>query len=428
METKIEKKSETKKEIEVTISIEEMEKYIEKAVKKLSQKMTIKGFRPGHVPRSVVENTVGKEELFEEAAREAVEETYPKIIEENNLFTLSSPEVDLIKCAPGNEMIYRAKVYVMPEITLPDYKKIADETVKKEKKDIVVKDDEIDKAIEEIKQSKAKLQKVDREARKGDAVNLNFKGVFSHAKDKKIEEKNFQIILGREDMNLLEGFEEKILGMKEGEIKTFSIDVPSTGDESKQKIDFEVDVVTVLERDLPEINDDFVKSFPGINNLQEFKEKIKEGIVSDRKRKMEEMIKTKILENIKGKTKIEVPEILAEKELDNMMKNIENQLIQNGSSLDAYLEEIGKKEDELRKSWYKKAEENVSYALILHAVSKEEKIDVTDEEIENEIDRHFKIVGKDKNNEKEESLKRMRSYVHDVIKNQKVFKILSIDD
>jgi trigger factor len=424
MDVKIEEKSETKKEIVVSISIEEMEKYIDKAAHKLSHEMTIKGFRTGHIPRNIVENTIGKESLFEEASRVAVEETYPQIIEENNLFTLSSPEVEIVKCAFGNEVVYKAIVYVMPEIKLPDYKKIVQETSKKEKKEVVVEEKEIDTALEEIRQSRAKLQKVNRVVQENDAVNINFQGTFTENTDKKIEEKNFHIVLGRGDMGVLEGFEENLIGMKEGEKKNFSIDISS---EKKQIVNFEVEVISVMERELPDLDDDFAKGFPKIESLDELKKKVEEGITAEKKRKVEEGLRIKILSNIKKETKFEVPEVLVKKELDNMIKTIENQLIQNGSSLDDYLSEIGKKEDELRKNWYKKAEENVAFALILHAVSKEEGVNVSDEEIENEIDKHFKTMGKDKSKEKNEDLMRMRAYIHDVIKNQKVFKILSLD-
>ncbi len=425
MDVKIENKSETKKEIEVTISVAEMQEHVERAAKELSMGMKIKGFRPGHASKEIIENTVGKEVLFEEAAQIAIQETYPKIIEENNLFTLSNPQVDLIKCASGNDLVYKATVYIMPEIKLPDYKKISTETVKKEKKEIVVGEEEINKTIENIRDTKARVQQVDREAKNGDAVVVNFKGTFNKEEDKVVEENNFQIVLGRGDMGMLEGFEENVLGMKALEKKDFSIDLPQ---KEGGKIDFHLELVNVLERELPEIDDEFAKAFPNIKGLEDLKEKIKDGIKGEKERKQNEEVKIKVLESITKETSFEVPEVLTDKELDNMIKTIEGQLAQNGSSLDDYLKEINKKEEELRKDWRKKAEENVAYALILHAVSKEEKIEVSVEEIEIEVERHFAATGKSKESEKEENLERMRNYVHDVIKNQKVFKSLSIDE
>ncbi len=425
MDVKIENKSETKKEILVTILVDEMNPYIEKAVKKLSDGMNIKGFRPGKAPKDVVENSVGKEKLFEEAGREAVQETFPKIVEENNLFTLAEPQVDLIKCAPGNDLVYKAVVHILPEIKLPDYKKMSEKIVSKESKKVTVGEEEIDQAIDRIRETKAKKQKVEREAKKGDSVTLNFKGVFDDDESKKVEEKDFKFVLGRGEMDMLKGFEENILGMKEGETKNFTI--PFAGQEKKD-ISLDVEIISVMERLLPEKDDDFAKTFPEIENMEDLREKIKEGLIAEKERKEKEKLKVMVLGKIRENTNFEVPEVLVEKEIDNMLKTIENQLTERGSNMDTYLKEIGKTEEDLRKEWRKKAEENVSYALILHAISKEENINVTKEEIENEVDRHFSITGKEKDKEKDENLERMRNYVHDVIKNQKVFRALSISE
>ncbi len=436
MDFNIKKKSETKQVIEVTISVEEMEKYIQSTSQKMAQNMNIKGFRPGNAPFDVIENTVGKEKLFEEAAKDAVQDTYPKIIEEKNLFTLSSPQVDLIKCAPGNEVVYTATVYTMPIIELPDYKEIAKKIVEKESGEVKVEEKEVDQAINKIRENKAKLSSVDREAKKGDLVVINFKGVFQGNEEKKVEEKNFRVVLGGGDLDMLYGFEENILGMKGGERKDFSVEAPSENallegkkeTMEKQVIDFEVELISVMERELPEINDDFAKTFPNIENLEDMKKKIEEGMRKEKERKDKEKIKVNILKKIKEETSFEVPEILIDKEVDNMQKTIENQLMQNGNSFDNYLKEIKKTEEELKKEWRPRAEENVSFALILHKISQEEKIDVSNEEIEKEIDRHFNAIGKNKESEKAENMERMRMYVHDTLKNQKVFQTLSIDD
>lgn len=434
MDVKIEKKSETKRELVVTITKEEMENYLKVVAKKISLEKKIKGFRDGHAPLSAVENALGKKELYEEAAYEAVRQTYPKIIEENNLFAISSPEVELLKCAPQNEVIYKAVVYIMPEINLPDYKKIAEDTVKKETKEVKVEEKEVSTTIENIRESKAETKEVDKKAEEGDVVAFNFEGVFRQDSSKKIEEKEFQITLGKKEMEILDGFEENLLGMKKGEKKKFSINVKklkNNEEDSKEvfgEADFEVEMLKVMKKELPEINDDFAKSIPNIKDLQDLKDKIKEGVKREKENALKEKVKIAVLKNIKKKTNFEVPEVMIEKELDNMIKTIENQIIQNGSSLDDYLQKINKKEEDLRKEWREKAEENVSYALILHAVSKAEKIDITREEIEEEVDRHFQIVNRKKEEEKEENLQRMRSYVGDVIKNRKVFQALSLEE
>ncbi len=430
MDFKIKEISETKKEIEVTILAEEMKPYLEKTANDFAANMNIKGFRQGNAPLSIVENTVGKEKLFEEAAKKAIEETYPKIIKENDLFTVASPQVDLVKCAPGNEVVYKAIVYVMPDIKLPDYRGMSKETVSKAKSEIEIDEKEIDGILKRMQESKASLQKTERPAKDGDAIMIDFKGVFENDSDKKIEEKNFRVDLGSGESGVIDGFEKELIGSKAGDTKQFSLEIPNMADGSnkKDKVNFDVTVISVMEKNLPEVNDEFASSFPNIENLNQLREKIREGSLHEKKAKEKEKLKVEVLENIRKETPFEVPEVLVEKELDNMIKNVENQLSQNGKTIDDYLKEIKKTREELKEGWKEKAKQNVAYAIILHTISKEEGIDVTDKEIEEEVDRHFNISGKNKDEEKEENLNKMRAYIHDVIKNQKVFKALSIDD
>jgi trigger factor len=433
MDVKIEKKSETQREIEVTISLEDMEKYVQEAAEEMKKEVNVKGFRPGKAPFSAIENAVGKEKLYEEAAKKAVQDTYPKIIQENNLFAISSPEVNLIKCVPGNEVIYKALVYIMPEVELPDYKKLGETVVKKESKEVVVTDKEVDASLEKIRETKAETKEVDREAKKGDVVSINFKGLIGDDEEKKIEEENFRFTIGEKEMDVLEGFEENIIGMKKDEEKNFSIEVKKNEEDRKElsgkKIDFNVKMLAVMEKELPEVNDDLAKTLPNIKDLDDLKNKIKQGIEKEKKLHENEKLKMKILEELKKQTKkFEIPDILVERELDNMMKNLEGQVAQSGSSLEEYLKQINKTEEEVRKEWRKKAEENITYALILHHISKKEDIQATDEEIEVEVEKYFNAVGREKEKESEENLTRLRAYITDTIKNRKVFDALSLKE
>ncbi len=432
MEVKIHEKSETKKEIEVTISVDEMNEYLEKAAKQLSSEMNVKGFRPGNAPREVVENSVGKEKLWEEAAREAIQETYPKIIEEKNLFTVSQPQVEIIKCAPGNEVTYKAQVFVLPEIKLPEYKEIANKIAKEEGREVKVDEKEVEATLDRIRETRAKTEKVEREAKKGDTVIINFTGSFKEKSDKKIEEKDFRLNLGKGELDALKGLEEEIYGMKGGEKKGFSLKLPHmTGSKEapkEEEVDIEVEMLSVMEREVPEINEEFAKSLPNIENLEQLKTKVKEGLEAEKKSKEKERKKIKVMENIRKETSFEIPEVLIDKELDNIINNLKHQVSQGGISFEDYLSQIGKKEEDIRKESRKKAEENVAYALILHAISDKEDVKVTDEEIDAEVDRHFNATGRKKEEEKEENLEKMRAYIYDVIKNQKVFKVLSLEE
>ncbi len=415
----------SKKEIFVVISIEEMEIHIEDRIKELSKEINVNGFRKGSAPKEIIENKVGKEKIFQEAAENAIRITFPKIIEENKLFTIASPHIEITKCAPGNDLEYKAIVYVFPEITLPNYKEIAKKKTEKNNNEIEIKEEEIKKVLKMLQNMKAEKTSVTREAKKGDLVTINFKGIFENNKDKKIEEENFQLVLGEEGMNVLDGFEENIYGMNPNNEKDFSLNIPDVTEKGKtEKVNFNVKLINIMERKMPQTDNAFAALF-NANNLDELKEKIKKDLIQEKEAKKEEELKESILQSILKETKMDVPKILIEKELDNMIKTVENQLKEKNISLDDYLKEINKTMEEIRKNWEKQAEKNVAYALILHKIGIEEKITVSEEEIEKETKKHLQLMGKKLDDAKEEEqINRIKSYAHDVIKNQKIFNLL----
>ncbi len=414
----------SKKEIQVVITVEEMEKYVESRIKEISKEITINGFRKGSAPKEVIENKVGKEKIFQEAAEDAIRLTYPKIIEDNNFFTIASPHIEITKCAPGNEVEYKATVYVLPEIILPDYKKIAKKTIEEETKETKIEESEIEKVLKMLQNMKAKKTATNREAKKGDLITIDFKGTFEEKKEKEIEEKNFQLILGEEEINVLDGFEENIYNMKPQEEKEFSLDIPNiTDSQKKDKVNFQIKIINIMERELPKIDDNFAMLF-NLKSLNDLKEQIKKDLIKEKETKNTEELKNKILQMILEESKLEVPEILIERELDNMIKTVENQLKEKNISIDDYLKEIKKTMEEIRESWRKQAEKNVSFALILHKIGVNEDVSVEDKEIEDEVKKHFHLMGKKIEEEEDESINRIKSYTYDVIKNQKIFNLL----
>ncbi len=423
MDVKIEKNENTQKEIKVTVSVEEMKPYTEEAIKFFSSEMNIKGFRPGNAPKDVVENSVGKEKVWEEAARIAVEKSYYDIIKENNFFPISQPEINFLQLAPKNPVIYKVSFYVMPEVELPDYKKIAKKFIKKED-EINVSESEVDQTIKTIQNSRAEYTEVNRQATKGDQVIISFIGEIDGKKQ--IEEKDFKFSVGSGQFNALEGFEKEIIGMKPDENKKFKIKVSEKNKElAGKEISFDLTMIKVNEKKVPKLDDEFAKSLqPTISNLKELKQKIKEGIVSEKKAKKNEATKMELVESLVKQTDIEIPEMLVERELDNMKAQIESQVQQSGITFEDYLNQIGKKEVELKEEWKGKAQNNVAAAIILHKISEKEKITASEEEIEKEVDNHFAVSQKKKEDEPKESIERLRNYIHDIKKNQKIFDFL----
>lgn len=426
METEIKDLKNTKKQIKVTISEEEMEEYLEKATQELASEMDVEGFRPGNAPREVVANSVGEENLWEQASKFAVEDTYPQVLEENEIFSISQPEVDLVQLAPDNPVIYRAEFHVMPEVDLPDYKQIAQEVVEEQKEGIEVTTEELNDTLDRIRNSRATSRQVEREAQDADQVNVSFTGEVDG--EKRIEEEEFDFSLGEGQFTHLEGFEEEIVGMEAGETKEFTISIPDDNPNqelSGKDIEFELELHSVAEKDLPELNDEFAQSLhKDVSSLDELKDKIREGIKSEKETKQEEAIKMEIINQIREQVEVEIPEVLVEREMDNMKTKLERQLQQSGVTYDEYLDQIDKSEEDLKEGWEEKAEENVASSIILHHIGEEENVEVTEEEIANEVEKHFQATPENKKDQSEEDLERLRNYVRDLKKNEKIFDAL----
>lgn len=427
MQIKAEDQEGSKKEIEIELSVEEMEKYQDEAADQLSEEMDIEGFRKGKAPREVVKNSFGEEKFWEAVVQIAVENTYREAIEEKNIFPISQPQVEFLQSAPGNPLIYKASFYVMPDVELPDYKKISSSVVESEEdNDVEVSEKEVEDTIERIRESRASSRAVERGAEEGDRVTVNFSGKIDG--EKRIEEEDFEFSLGSGQFSTLEGFEDEVLGMKAGDKKDFTIDIPenSSNDElAGREIDFDLEVKTVMEKELPNLNDEFANSLhENVSDLDELKKKIKEGIRSEKKTKEEESLKMKVVQELIENTELDIPEILVERELKNMKNKLERQIQQNGVTFEDYLNNIDKSEEELLKEWRPRAEDNVAAAIILHKIAEKENIQVEEDEIEDEIEKHFSVSGKSKEEVDEKNIERLKSHIRDMKKNELIFDFL----
>lgn len=419
MDYKIEDKSKSQKEIEVTVLPDEMEKYLETAAGKLSSEIEIKGFRPGKAPLNVVKEAIGEERVWHEACHEAINGTYPEIIEKEAIDVISAPEVEIIKMTVNEPLVYKASVSVVPEITLPDYKKKAKE-VTSERKEVEVDAKEVDKAIDSIRNSRAKTVKVSREAKNGDEVVITFQGKVDGTAQEGLKGEKMPILLG--ETKFIEGFEDAIIGTKEGEKKNFTLKVPFTKDEDKD-VEFDIEVIAVNERELPEADDEFAKSLGDFSGIDDLKKKIEENVKLEKESKENERIRVKIIEAISEDTSVEVPQTLIDRETENMLQEFKGQFAQSGGSFDDYLAKSEKTEDQIREDWKGQAEKRIIASLILQAIAKKENIEASEEELEEQATAYLNRIG-DENARKGIDQNQLKTYLRDIIQNDKVFKML----
>lgn len=337
---KIENLGNSEVEIKAEIPEEIISKYKDRAVKTLSKGVKVDGFREGHIPENILLGKIGEQAILEEQVQMALADIYPSIALNEKLHVIGGPEVTITKIAKGNPVEFKIKTATMPEIKLPDYKKIAG-SVALDDKNSEVSDKEVKEAIEQIK-----------------------KGIAAQKKEKE-ENKN-----------------------------------PST--EAEVKV---------------ELTDEFVKTLGDFKDVKDFEAKIKENLSKEKQMKAREKRRAEIVEKIIDKSKIDIPKILVESELDKMLAQFKDDIARMQITFDEYLKKIKKTESDLRTEWIKDAEKRAKLQLILNKISTEEKIKIPEEDIEKEtshILEHYRDA-------KPENV---RVYIQSVLTNEKVFQLL----
>ena len=293
-------------ELNVELTLEEFNEYWQPIFDQALSQVHLKGFRPGQAPREMAKNAVDQEKVFEKAAHEAIRFSLNKIAEENNWTIIDKPQVNIDSHDKGFK--YTAKLTLFPEIKLGDYKKIAKKWCKKfaeEKKDITVTEKEVDDSIEWLRNSRAKLTETDRPAQIGDVVEIT--DVVQNKPDK--------FILGQG--NFLPDFENNLKNHAKGEGLNFSIEIPADywkEDLRGKKMDFKIKINKVFNRELPELNEEFIRALgKGFDNLDSLKKSIKDGIFAEKETKEKDKNRLRIIEEIAQESKMDIPQVMIDK-------------------------------------------------------------------------------------------------------------------
>ncbi len=403
-------------EIEFELTNEEFQIFINKALEHLKSHVKMDGFRPGSVPKELAEKKIGQENLLMEAGDLAVKEIYTKYVNENDVEPIGNPEVQIKKIARGSEFLFTVKVAILPEIELPDYKKIAGE-VKGNK--VSVDEKEIEEALNYLQNSRAKFLPLDRGAKYQDFIEIEYQNENING-GKAIKDR---FILGKG--GFLKDFENNILGMKAGEEKEFLAKFPQNapnglgGKEGK----FKVKMMLVQKMELPELNDEFAKSLGAFENLIALKENIRDGITVEKQEEEKQRKRNEILEKIAAKVSFEVPEKMVEHEKERLLEDLKNQISQSFKvTFEEYLSSIKKTEEEIKKSFGLEAQKRLKNFLVLRQIGKSEKIEVSNKELEEEINKVIRSYPKDQLDKID--INQLKEYTKGTIYNEKIFQLL----
>ncbi len=400
--------------IEFTVEAEKFNEAIQNVYKKNAKYFNIPGFRKGKAPFKMVEKAYGIQIFYEDAFNEIAGEVYSKGLEDNKIEAVSKPEIDIVQIESGKDLIFTAVVQTKPEVKLGKYKGIEIKKV-----EYNVSDEDVEHELSHIAEHNARLVAVeDRPVEKGDTTIIDFEGFTDGKAFEGGKAENYELEIG--SGRFIPGFEDQIIGMKIDEEKDINVKFPEdypSKDLAGKDATFKIKLHEIKKKELPEINDEFAKDASEFDTLEEWKKSIKEKQEKENSSKAKfEMEEEAIAEACKNAT-VDIPSGMIETQIDNMEQDIASRLSYQGMNLDQYLQMIGKTKKEFRDEYKEEAEKQVKTNLVLEAIMKEEKIEVTKEEIEAKIKEMAEMYG-----QKEEAVKnnvQLTRYVEETLKTEK---------
>lgn len=408
--------------MKVVLPWEEWQGEIEHAKDGMAKSVKLPGFRPGKVPKNMVEQRFGKQAIMVEAAEHVVSHSYAKALEQEKVDAIGQPEVTLGQVKEGEEFTYSIITAVMPLVKLASWrdavKKVNSEFAKK---DTAVADEDITKELERLATMRAKQVAVNREAKMGDSVLVDFTVKQEGVVIEGGKSENHPLVLGKGVF--IPGFEEKLVGMKEHDEKSFELTFPSEYHAKHlagRPAIFEVKMRSVQEREVPLLDDAFAKSLGKFETLAEVKENLKKGMFEEKKEQMKNEHRTEILDVLVDKATIDFPELLVKQELLRMTQDFEAQLTQMGLTLDAYLEQMKKTKEALEAEWLPQAKRRLSANLVIEFLAEDEAITVDTSEVEAEMNKALQYYKNVKDIEKNIDMERLYAAVSGQLKNEKV--------
>ena len=375
----VEKLEKSRVAIEVTVGAEEFEAAVAKAYLKRRGKISVPGFRPGKAPRKMVEKLYGAEIFYSDAVDEALPEAYAKAVESEKLDTIGFPEVELVGDVTKEGYTFKATVAVYPDVKLGKYKGIS---VPKE--EVKVTADDVKARLNELAERNARLVSVDRKAKKGDTAVIDFEGFDNGVPFAGGKGENHELELG--SGSFVPGFEDQVIGMKAGEEKEIDITFPEDyqKDLAGKAVKFKVKVNEVKFKELPALDDEFAKDVSEFDTLEELKDDIKKKIEADREKAANVAYENALIEKVAETIDCEIPDILIEEQCRRFLEEFKSRIMAQGIPYEQYAKMTGMDEKKFMEDGREPATRQVKMDLAISQIIEQEKLEASDEEIEEE--------------------------------------------
>lgn len=421
-------KAAEKSTVKITLKFdgEEWKEAQNKAYLKTRSRFAVNGFRKGKAPKNVIEHAYGKGVFFEDALNLLFSENYGSVIEKNEKkFTVvGDPDVS-VEALSDDGVTLVAVVPVKPEVKISSYKGI-----KIKEYAYTVKDEEVDAELNRLLDRNArKVEVKDRAAQNGDIVNIDFVGTVDGVKFDGGEAEGFDLTLG--SGQFIPGFEDQVVGMNIGEQKDVNVTFPENYQAEALKgkpAVFAVKLNGIQGKELPELNDEFIKDATGSESVDAYKAKTKERLQKQADKRANDATENSILEAIAANTEVEIPQAMIDREIDSLVQKFEYQLMYQGLKLQDYLDFLKTTMADFRKNYEESAKKNVLHQLIISQLIKEENIEATEAEVDEKVAEQAKSVEKDVEEYKKNMDPRQFDYIRSDIIITKLFAALKANN
>lgn len=380
MSVSVEKLEHNMAKLTIEVPVDEFDKAVEKAYQKNKNKMSVPGFRKGKVPRNVIEKMYGKEVFFEDAANIIIPEAYAKAYDECEEEIASAPEIDVTQIEAGKPFIFTALVALNPEVTLGDYKGV---TI--DKLDATVTDEDVEAEINKAREQQASQISVDREAKIGDTVVIDYEGFVDDVAFEGGKGENHNLELG--SGSFIPGFEDQLVGKKSGDECDVNVTFPEeyhAPDLAGKAAVFKCKVHEVKEKQLPELDDDFADD-AGFDTVDDYKADVRKNLEEKKAKEVKSAKEDAAIDAVIANATMDIPEAMVKTQQRQMMDEFDQQLRMQGLSLEQYFMFTGMTRDMMAEQTKPRAEKRIQSRLVLEAVAKAEKFEATDADLDAEI-------------------------------------------
>ena len=398
MSVQVENLEKSMAKLTVTVSAEDFEKALQRAYQKQKKNISIPGFRKGKVPRQVIEKMYGAGVFYEDAANSILPGAYADAAKESGLDITSTPQIDVTQIEKGKDFIFTATVALKPDVVLGQYK-----GVEVPKPDRTVTDEDVEKALKEEQEKNARQITVeDGGAENGDSVVMDYEGKIDGEPFEGGSAKNHTLVLG--SGSFIPGFEDGLLGVKGGETRDVEVTFPEDyhAEELKgKKAVFTCKVERVTRKELPELDDEFAQEVSEFDTLDAYKADVRKNLETKKEEAARQEIKDNAVSKAAQNSTIEIPAPMIDTQADRMIDNFARRLQAQGMSMQQYMQFTGSDENMMREQVKPQAEIQIRNQLTLEKIAETENIQVSDEEVDQEIEKMAKAYNMEPDKMKE---------------------------